>query len=106
MAEAKELNKVVRLAIRRAPCSLRALAREADVPHSTLVRIKQRTLNASPETARKLASALQRWGEACQSAASDLQVVASGQARVVPRAGQVKIEIARARVPTKRGRRP
>ncbi len=74
MAKAKELNKVVRLAIRRAPCSLRALAREADVPHSTLVRIKQRTLNASPETARKLAAALQRWAEACRSAASDLRV--------------------------------
>ncbi len=106
MAEAKELNKVVRLAIRRAPCSLRALAREAGVPHSTLVRIKQRTLNASPETARKLAAALQRWAEACRSAALDLPVVVSEQGIVVPKGGEVKIEIARARVPTKRGRRP
>jgi hypothetical protein len=55
------LTALVRRALREAPCSLRALAREADVPHSTLVRIRGGSLNASPEVADALVKALERW---------------------------------------------
>ena len=55
------LTAAVRDALRGAPCSLRALAKEAGVPHSTLVRIRGGTRNASPEVADAVTKALQRW---------------------------------------------
>ena len=55
------------------PGSLRALAREMDVPDSTLVRIRAGALDASPEVAARLASALEAAGTECQRAARGLR---------------------------------
>jgi hypothetical protein len=51
------------------PCSQRSLAVAADVPHSTLVRIRSGELGASPAVATALAAVLQRWAADCQKAA-------------------------------------
>jgi DNA-binding LacI/PurR family transcriptional regulator len=45
-----------------APSSLRAIASEAGVPHSTLSRIVRNDLGASEEVAEAVARVLERWG--------------------------------------------
>jgi hypothetical protein len=57
------LTAAVRRALRGAPCTTRALAVEADVPHSTLVRIAAGTRNATPAVALAVARALESWGK-------------------------------------------
>jgi len=74
------LASEIRAAIASAPCSVRALARAADVSHTVLVQIRRGTLLATPMIARKLAEALEQWGAACQRAAKRLR----GAARRVP----------------------
>ena len=63
------LSEATRKALATAPCSLRKLADEAGIPHSTLVRIQQGTLGASPEVARKLLKALRAWAKGCERGA-------------------------------------
>ena len=63
------LSDAVRTAITDAPCSLRALAREAGVPHSTLSHLLQGEREATPEVAKKVAAALERWARSCARAA-------------------------------------
>ena len=53
------LTKAVRRALREAPASVRALAKEAGIPHSTLVRIKQGQLGASVAVASALLQVLE-----------------------------------------------
>lgn len=67
------LTKATRRALRAAPCSLRALAREARVVHTTLAEIDRGELGASPAVARAVAKALLRWGTRCQKAAKGLE---------------------------------
>jgi hypothetical protein len=60
------LYAAVRQAIADAPCSLRALAREAGLPHARLVRIKLgKAVVLTPADAVKIADALARWGRGC-----------------------------------------
>jgi hypothetical protein len=66
------LRRVLLNAIDDAPCSDRALAREAGLAHSTLIRIRAGTLHATPAVAAKVAAALERWGERCNTAAGRL----------------------------------
>jgi hypothetical protein len=63
-----KLEEAVLRALEEAPGSLRAIAREAKVPHSTLVRIRGGERGATAEVARALAGALHRWGSRCSSA--------------------------------------
>jgi transcriptional regulator with XRE-family HTH domain len=54
----KNLTKTVARAIEKAPCSLRALAREAGVAPSTLTRIRTGELEPTVELADRIARAL------------------------------------------------
>ena len=76
-AMADLLTSTVLRALRKTPCSLRALAREAGIPHSTLVRILDGSRNASPDVAEALMSAFGRWSVACGEAASIISRVRS-----------------------------
>jgi transcriptional regulator with XRE-family HTH domain len=67
------LQEVVRFALAEVPGSLRAIAREAGVPHSTLVRIRQGDRDATREVAEALADALGRWAADCRSAELSLR---------------------------------
>ena len=63
------LDAVLRRAIRRAPCSVRALAREAGVSHVMLAQIVRGQEAATKRVALKVARALEAWGRRCQDEA-------------------------------------
>ena len=67
------LASEIRAAVAAAPCSVRALARAANVSHTVLVQIRRGTFLATPTIARKLAGALEAWGVGCQRAAKRLR---------------------------------
>ena len=60
-------------AVKAAPCSLRALAREAGVSHALLVMILGSERAATPAVAAKVAAALDQWGQRCHQAATQLR---------------------------------
>lgn len=60
-------------AVNAAPCSLRALAREASVSHALLVMILAGDRAATPVVTVKVAAALERWGARCRRAAEQLR---------------------------------
>lgn len=62
----RHLSLAVRDAVANAPATLRALAREAGVPHTTLVRVGAGEIEASPALAERLAAVFERWGEVCK----------------------------------------
>ena len=64
----KALGDVVSKALKQAPGSIREIAREAGVPHTTLSRIVSGERGATPEVARAVAAALARWGRKCGKA--------------------------------------
>ncbi len=59
------LDPALRRAIRRAPCTIRALARAAGVSHVMLVGIMTSKERATPRVALKVAKALEGWGAYC-----------------------------------------
>ena len=59
------LTETVKRAVQDAPCSIRALARAAGVPDSTLVRIVAGERAATPAVATAIARALEGWGAQC-----------------------------------------
>ncbi len=59
------LDAILRRAIQRAPCSMRALAREAGVSHTILAAIVSGRERATPRVAQQVARALERWGARC-----------------------------------------
>jgi len=63
-----QLEEAIRRALAEVPGSLRAVARETGVAHSTLVRILNGERSATPEVVEALADALGRWAEQCSSA--------------------------------------
>ena len=67
------LTRAVHRALDEAPCSTRALAVQAGVPHSTLVRIAAGERNATPAVAVALARALRAWGETCVGLAGAIE---------------------------------
>jgi len=67
------LTDAVAHAIREAPCSLRALARAARVPDSTLVRIRAGERAATPAVAAAVAGALDKWGVRCAQLARGIR---------------------------------
>jgi hypothetical protein len=68
-----KLTRAVKTAIGQAPCSMKKLADTAGVPHSTLSRIKDGILGATPDVASKVARALERWGDNCHKAAGRIR---------------------------------
>jgi len=63
-------TRAVVRALEHAPCSLRALAREAGVSHVWLVQIHKGRRPASVATAAKIARALRLWGATCERLAA------------------------------------
>ncbi len=69
----EKMAEAVRAALEDLPCSERALAREAGIPHSTLVRIRSGERGATPAVALALARALARWADRCGDAERTLR---------------------------------
>ena len=69
----EQLSDAVRDALKGSPASLRALAREAGVPVSTLSRIQSGERDATEAVASAVADALTRWGDSCQDASSRIR---------------------------------
>ena len=59
---------------KRLPGTVRALARQAGVPHTTLVRIAAGELGASPMVAERVAAALDSWARSCSAGAEKLRL--------------------------------
>lgn len=72
------LHTVVRRAIRRAPCSIRALAREADVSHVVLAEIVNGREPATLRVSLKVARALESWAARCDGEAAAIRRVVRG----------------------------
>ena len=72
------LTAAVRRALSEAPCSTRALAKEAGVPHSTLVRIGDGSRDTTPAVAAAVARALRSWGKRCDRLAGWIEYAAKG----------------------------
>lgn len=70
------LSAAVTRALHEAPCSVRALAKEAGVPHSSLVRIQAGQLRATSEVAEAVAKGLRRWGDRCSRLAGAIEKAA------------------------------
>lgn len=72
------LDTVVRQAIRRAPCSVRALARQAGVSHVLLATIVAGRKRATHRVALRLARALEEWGDRCHESAAQVRAMVKG----------------------------
>lgn len=72
------LTNAVRRAVQHAPCSVRALARAAGVPDSTLVRIAAGERAATPAVAAAVARALEAWGAQCERHAAAIRKARHG----------------------------
>lgn len=64
-AMADSLQIILRRALARVPGTVRELARDAGVAHSTLVRIQTGERPASRAVVRRVARALRSWGGRC-----------------------------------------
>ena len=73
------LDPALRRAIRRAPCTIRALAREARVSHVMLVGIVTGRERATSRVALKVAKALERWGARCVGEAAAIRAAVEGR---------------------------
>ena len=68
-----DLTRQVQRAIAAAPCSIRALAREAGVSQSILVRVQSGEREATLAVAKSVERALTNWGRDCTKAAASLR---------------------------------
>lgn len=75
------LDVVVRRAIRRAPCTIRALARTAGVSHVMLQGIVTGRERATLRVARKVARALEVWAARSAAEAAAVRAAVPGQPR-------------------------
>ena len=73
-----DLDTVVRRAIRRAPCTIRALARAAGVSHVMLQGIVTARERASQRVALKVAQALETWAVRSASEAAAIRAAVRG----------------------------
>ncbi len=71
--DSEKLQTAFRRTLRDAPCSLRALAREAGLSHSTLLRARDGELPVSPAIVEAVVDALRRWGKRCAKLADELE---------------------------------
>lgn len=68
-----KLTTTVQTAVKKAPCSIRALAKVARVPHVTLAHIVHGRREATEDVARKVARALDGWAKTCGRSAADIR---------------------------------
>ena len=73
------LDAVLRRAIRRAPCTIRALARQAGVSHVMLQGIVTGRERASERVALKVARALERYAERSSTEAARIRTAVEGR---------------------------
>ena len=66
-------QRILRKIIRQNPCSLRALAREAGVPHASMIQARDGERNVTPDMAKKIVAALRRWAATCNRLADELE---------------------------------
>jgi len=66
-------SEAVRAALRAWPGSVRRLAKEAGAPHSTLVRIQQGVVGASPDVAERVRGVCEHYSAALAEAARNLK---------------------------------
>ena len=67
------LNAALIEALERSPASIRALSREAGLPHSSLVRARQGLIRVTPTVARAVAEALEGWSGRCAEGANRIR---------------------------------
>ena len=67
------LSAAMKDAIDAAPCTLRALARQAGVSHSLLLMIRDGDRRCTRDAARKVVAALESWSRDCSAAADGLR---------------------------------
>jgi transcriptional regulator with XRE-family HTH domain len=67
------LDAALRRAIRRAPCTIRALARTAGVSHTQLADIVKGRERATVRVAQLVARALERWALRCRTEAARIR---------------------------------
>lgn len=72
------LDAALRHSIRRAPCSIRALARTAGVSHAMLAAIVTGQERATPRVAQLVARALERWATQCATEAARVRAALKG----------------------------
>ncbi len=75
------LDAVVGRAIRRAPCSIRALARTAGVSHVVLAEIVNGRERATRRVALKVARALETWAARCAREAAAVRAAVKGHSQ-------------------------
>jgi len=73
------LDTVVRRAIRRAPCTTRALARTAGVSHVMLQGIVKGRERATRRVALKVERALEQWAARCAHEAAAIRAAIGGR---------------------------
>lgn len=73
------LDAVLRRAIRRAPSSIRDLARASGVSHVQLAGIVNGERPATPRVARLVARALERWATRCGTEATRVRAALEGR---------------------------
>jgi lambda repressor-like predicted transcriptional regulator len=67
------LRKAMIEALEAAPCSTRKLAREAGVSHALLQMVRDGNRTCTPQVAKAVADALEKWSRECQVAAQGLR---------------------------------
>ncbi len=75
------LDAVIRRAIRAAPCTMRALARDAEVSHVMLQGIVKGRERATVRIALKVALALDEWSVRCREEAKRLRSAVKNHSR-------------------------
>jgi hypothetical protein len=75
------LDAVLRRAVQRAPCSVRALAHAAGVSDALLFMIASGKRQATPRVALKIAVALEHWEKRCGTEAARIRAAVKGRAK-------------------------
>lgn len=69
-------QELIREVLEQSPASIRALAREAGLSHVHLLEVRDGERRLTPDVARRLSEALQRWATTCEDLAARLAEVA------------------------------
>ena len=72
----RALRGALRQALEQTPGSIRELAREVGVEHSTLIRLREGDWSVTPEMAARLVAALRRYAARCEASADKLESAA------------------------------
>ena len=75
----KELMAVFERVLKEAPGSIRELARQADVSHALLIRVRDGDLRLTPETVEAIVAVLRTWEDRCHELADALEDAARNE---------------------------